>query len=134
MVIISKLTQEQLTDCLKPVLKKKGFKKIKTTWRKTTDQLVFVLNIQRSQWSEGEYYINLALYIKALGTEVNPSEYRCHIRSRIDNKVKECSSICEEILYWFEKHGDIERLRSLLQENELQMMVTVDAQNYLSEN
>jgi hypothetical protein len=95
--IMNTLSQEQLTDCLKPVLKQQGFKKNKTTWRKTTDDLVYVLNIQGSQWSKEDYYINVAIYIKALGTEINPTEYRCHIRSRIDNEKKSCSSICKEV-------------------------------------
>lgn len=134
MVIISELTQEQLTDCLKPLLKKQGFKKSKTTWRKTTVDLIYVLNIQGSQWSEEDYYINVAIYIKALGEEVNPPEYRCHIRSRIENEVYVCSSICEEVSNWFEKYGDIELLRILWQKSDLPLMVTVDAQNYLNES
>ena len=134
MVIISELTQEQLIDCLKPLLKREGFKKSKTTWRKTTVDLISILNIQGSQWSEEDYYINVAIYIKALGEEVNPPEYRCHIRSRIENEVYVCSSIYEEVSNWFEKYGDIERLRLLWQESDLPLMVTVDAQNYLNES
>jgi len=82
------LSKEQLTDCFKPVFKQHGFKKNKTTWRKTTDDLIYVLNIQGSQWSNEDYYINVAIYIKALGTEINPPEYRCHISSRIDNELR----------------------------------------------
>ncbi|MCA1057555.1 DUF4304 domain-containing protein [Rossellomorea aquimaris] len=134
MVIISELTQEQLTDCLKPFLKKQGFKKRQTTWRKTTVDLIYVLNIQGSQWNEEDYYINVAIYIKALGEEVNPPEYRCHIRNRIENELYVCSSICEGVSNWFEKYGDIEELRILWRNSELPLMVTVDAQNYLNES
>jgi hypothetical protein len=74
------------------------------------------------------------MYIKALGEEVYPSEYRCHIRSRIESEMNVCSSICEEVLDWFEKYGDIERLRILWKKSELPLMVTVEAQNYLNES
>lgn len=132
MVIIGELTQKQLTDCLKSELKKQGFNNSKTTWRKTTDDLIYVLNIQGSQWSERDYYINVGVYIKDLGEEVNPPEFRCHIRSRIEKEINVCSSICEEVWDWFAKYGDIERLRILWKRSELPIMVTVEAQNYLN--
>ena len=125
------LSKEQLTDCMKPVFKQKGFRKVKTTWRKTTDELIYVVNIQGSQWSNEDYYINVAIYIKALGTEINPTEYRCHVRSRIDQEKKSCVSICKEVLDWFEKYGDIHRLKTIRQQNELPLMITVDTHNYL---
>jgi hypothetical protein len=125
------LSKEQLIECFKYVLKQQGFKKTKTTWRKTTDDLVFVLNVQGSQRSSEDYYINVAIYIKALGTEENPAEYRCHIRDRIDHD-KPFETIHKEVLDWFERHGDIERLRALKQQNNLPL-TTVDAQEYLDE-
>ncbi|RID81555.1 DUF4304 domain-containing protein [Peribacillus asahii] len=128
---MSTLSKEQLIECLKLVFKQQGFKKNKTTWQKSTDDLIYVLNIQGSQWSNEDYYINVAIYIKALGTEINPTEYRCHIRSRIDNDKKSYSSICKEVVDWFERHGDIQRLKILRQQNELPSMITIDAQNYL---
>lgn len=127
---MSTLSKEQLIECLKPVLKEQGFRKTRTTWRKSTDDLVFVLNDQGSQWSTEDYYINVAIYIKALGTEQNPTEYRCHIRDRIDHNDKSFASICKEVLDWFEKYGDIQRLSTLRQQNNLPL-TTVNAQEYL---
>jgi hypothetical protein len=56
------LSKEQLMESLKPLLKEQGFKKKSTTWRKTTGALILVLNIQGSQWSNEDYYINAAVY------------------------------------------------------------------------
>lgn len=39
----------------------------------------------------------------------------------------------KEVLDWFEKYGDIHRLKTIKQQNELPLMITVDAQNYLDE-
>lgn len=130
---MSTLSKEQLIECFKSVFKLQGFKKIKTTWRKSTDDLLFVLNIQGSQWSTEDYYINVAIYIKALGTEQNPPEYRCHIRSRIDEKEKACSLICEEVLDWFERHGEIQKLKLLMEQNKLPLPTTLDAKKFLGE-
>jgi hypothetical protein len=131
--IMNNLSKEQLVECFKPFFKQYGFKKMRTTWRKSTDDFVFVLNIQGSQWSKEDYYINVGIYIKALGTKQNPYEYDCHIRSRIDEKEKSCSSICKEILDWFERYGDIQKLKLLRKQNNLPVVITVDAEKYLDE-
>ncbi|MGO4890645.1 DUF4304 domain-containing protein [Anaerobacillus sp. MEB173] len=128
-----RITKEQLIDCLKPVFKLHGFKKERTTWRKTTEDIIFVLNIQGSQWSKEDYYINVAIYIRAMGVEKNPPFYSCHIQSRIDEREKSWNSICSEILDWFEKHGEIHKLKILLEQNDLPLPTTLDAKKYLAE-
>lgn len=130
---MNKLSKEQLIECFKPVFKQCGFKKMRTSWRKSTDELTFVLNIQGSQWDKEDYYINVGVYINALGTEQNPPEYSCHIRSRIDERDKSCSLICDEILEWFERHGNIQKLKLLRSQNSLPLPTTVDAIKYLDE-
>ena len=42
-----------------------------------------VLNIQKSPFGE-RIYVNLGIYLKALGTETSPPERRCHIRVRLE--------------------------------------------------
>jgi hypothetical protein len=127
------LSKEQLIECFKPVFKQLGFKKIRTNWRKSTDELVFVLNIQASQWSKEDYYINVGIYIKDLGTEQNPPEYRCHIRSRNDERKNSCSLLCNEILDWFETHGSIQKIKLLRYKDSLPFATTIDAKKYLDE-
>jgi hypothetical protein len=130
---MNKLSKEQLIDCFKPVFKQCGFKKMRTSWRKSTDDLILVLNIQGSQWDKEDYYINVGVYIKALGTEQN-SPVSCHIWSRIDERDKSCSLICDEILEWFERHDSIQKLKLLRSQNSLPLPITLDAKKYLEEN
>ena len=125
--------KEQLIACLKPVFKQNKFKKTRANWRKEIDDLIFVLNIQTSQWSKEDYYINVGIYIKDLGIEQNPPEYRCHIRDRINEQGMSCSSICDQILEWFEKHESIEKLKLLGNQNNLPAFTTVDARKYLDD-
>ncbi|TWT25936.1 DUF4304 domain-containing protein [Planomicrobium sp. CPCC 101110] len=122
-----------MIECFKPVFKQYGFKKMKTNWRKTTDDLILVLNIQGFQWSKEVFYINVGVYIKALGEAQNPPEYSCHVRSRINERDKPCLSLCNEILEWFEKHDSTQKLKSLNSENGLPVITIVDAKNYLDE-
>ena len=131
---MNSLSKEQLIECFKPVFKQSGFKKMRTNWRKTTDDLIFVLNIQGSQWDKEDYYINVGVYIKSLGTEQNPTEYSCHIRSRIDERDRSCSSICNEIMEWFEKHGSIQKLKLLRSQDNLPLFTKIDAKNYLDDS
>lgn len=126
------ISEKELIEFITPQLKKEGFKKIKTTWRKPTEDVMFVLNIQQSQWDHNDYYTNVAVYINALGQEVKPPEYRCHIRNRIANE-HSCEAIYREIISWFEKHGDIQKLKELNQLNKLESMTTMEAEKYLDE-
>lgn len=42
-----------------------------------------VFNLQRSQWGP-HYYVNIALWLRALGEDTRPKEYACHVRTRMD--------------------------------------------------
>lgn len=72
-----------LQGFLKPILKEAGYKKKGATWHYQDEEFIRVLNIQGSQWSTS-FYLNLGIYIRALGGESTPAENKCHIRQRID--------------------------------------------------
>src|SRR5687767_9465067 len=71
-----------LLEAFKPAFKERGFKKKAATWHRETDELIQVFNVDTSLWSE-MYYFNAGIYLKALGKEKTPTEYRCHIRTRL---------------------------------------------------
>jgi hypothetical protein len=127
---MNKLSKEELIERLKPVLKEQGFKKTKTTWRKSVDGLVLVLNVQGSQWSKEDYYINLGVYIQELGPRENPTENICHIQTRVEEN-QEFESLVDEVLGWFERYGDLAKLRTLKSQNSLPAMTMVVAHEYL---
>ncbi len=129
---MSIIKKEELIDQLEQVLKQHGFKKSKTTWRKSTDDITIVLNVQGSQWNKNDYFINIAVYIKALGTEQNPTENVCHVRGRVEQN-QAFESLVKEVLDWFEKHGDITKLRLLHQHNKLPLMTMAKAKEYLDD-
>jgi hypothetical protein len=73
-----------LESILKPTLKKKGFRKKGSTWWKHIEGYIQVINIQGSQYSK-QFYLNLGVYISAVGDKEWPSESDCHIQVRLDS-------------------------------------------------
>lgn len=65
-------------------LKALGFTKKSNTWWRQSQDAVQVLNIQKSPFGE-RIYVNLGIYLKALGTETTPPERRCHVQERLEH-------------------------------------------------
>ena len=76
--------KKHLESILKPVLKEAGFRKKSGTWWKHTQGFTQVINIQGSQFSN-RFFLNLGVYLHALGEQEWPAEYDCHIRARLSN-------------------------------------------------
>lgn len=74
-------SRKHLSDLLKAPLKNLGFRKRELTWDRRGLDGVQVLNIQSSQSSD-LYYVNLGVYLDALGDVKRPSLIRCHVRVR----------------------------------------------------
>lgn len=68
---------------LAPGLKAQGFKKKARTWTRERGDVFQILNLQKSAYGE-QLYVNVAVYLKALGSEPHPPEHRCHIRARLE--------------------------------------------------
>ena len=79
---------------LSPGLKALGFKKKARTWTRETPDAFQVVNLQKSAFGE-QVYVNVAVYLKALGDETSRPEHRCHIRARLERVAPE--SLSEEI-------------------------------------
>jgi hypothetical protein len=65
------------------LLKPLGFRKRRTTWYLEQLETVLVINLQMSHFGS-TCYLNLGVYLRGLGPETTPPEYRCHIRTRLD--------------------------------------------------
>jgi hypothetical protein len=67
---------------LKALLKGLSFSKRGSTWHRECEEVIQVINLQGSQWSDA-FYINLGVYVRCLGEECYPRECFCHVRSRL---------------------------------------------------
>jgi hypothetical protein len=75
-------------ECLRP----KGFRRKASTWYLEREEAILLVNLQRSQWGP-QYYVNLAVWLKALGACSFPKQHLCHVRERLCSLVgKQLSS------------------------------------------
>ena len=60
-----------------------SFKRKGGTWYYDCPETILVANLQKSQYGD-QFYINLGVWFKALGTATNPKEHLCQIRIRLE--------------------------------------------------
>ncbi len=71
--------------------KANGFKRSGTTLHRDQADTIAVVNLQGSQYG-GRYYLNVALWLKALGDDARPRENKCHVRTRLGQLAGEDAS------------------------------------------
>lgn len=81
-----------INETIKPLLKSNGFSKKSLDFHKRKDDLIFLINFQKSHgnsFDETKFYINCGIHSttidQIIGRKENsdPKEYECHFRSRI---------------------------------------------------
>lgn len=85
-------SKRQIAAAFAPVLKAAGYRKRRLTWYRDWPDTITVFDVQRSRWSDS-YYLNLGVYLKALGDEPAPGEHRCHVRTRVGRLVPEAERL-----------------------------------------
>lgn len=70
-----------IKSSLSCVLKNAGFRRKGNNWFWETEDAVVVVNLQKSNFGE-QYYVNLAVWLRALGDASEPKEQLCHVRLR----------------------------------------------------
>lgn len=68
-------------DAFASTLKSAGFSRRADSWFTETNDAVLVANLQKSNFGD-QYYVNLGIWLKALGEARSPKEHKCHIRIR----------------------------------------------------
>jgi hypothetical protein len=106
---------EAFKKAVNPLLKLHGFKRSGTTWRRDQLESIAVFNVQKSQWGDGVYYINLGTYFRSLGKETAPTENKCQVRVRL--QVNDPAKVVEEAVAWFDARA-ILREAALLAESD----------------
>jgi hypothetical protein len=86
-----------LEEVFESVLAPAGFRRRKDTWYKTNEDTITLVNLQKSQYG-GQYYVNLAVYLRDLGKATSPSEYQSHIRVRLTAIAESAAAAIDEAL------------------------------------
>jgi len=79
---VNRIIQEAIDETLKEA----GFHKKAGTWYLDGADTILVVNVQKSNYSD-QYYVNLAIWVKAFGEARFPKENKCHIRLRLGSLV-----------------------------------------------
>jgi len=106
---------------------------VNLTWHKEISDIILVFNIQRSQWGF-EFYINVGVYIKALGSKNKPPEYRCHIRSRVNHSGRTAEDLLKDVFDWFDTYDSVSKLRHFAKEDKLPITTVIQAKEFLIES
>jgi hypothetical protein len=72
--------------------KEAGYTKKSGYWYRRQAESIAVIGLQRSQYSRA-YYLNVALWLLALGEAVAPKEHTCHVRTRADRLALDADAI-----------------------------------------
>jgi hypothetical protein len=76
------VTTDGLTTGFREWGKANGYRRKGITLHRDQAETIAVVNLQGSQWG-GRYYVNVSLWLKALGAAYAPPENKCHIRTRL---------------------------------------------------
>jgi uncharacterized protein DUF4304 len=66
--------------------KSSGCTKKSGSWYRRSSETIVVLNLQKSQYAM-RYYVNVAVWLLALGDTDAPKENKCHVRTRLTKLV-----------------------------------------------
>src|ERR1700690_2969998 len=109
----SSTSKEALVAALAPLFKAAGFSKTRSTWYRRSPDVIEVFKIQGSQFGP-EYYVNIGIFLNALGAEERPPHYRCHVRQRLSTSFESPDVLFALASVWFETYGSIGQLRKLI--------------------
>jgi len=109
------MKKDLITDVFYSTMKKSGFRKNNTTCYKESNDAILVANLQRSQFGN-LYYVNLAVWIKALGETSWPKVYECHFSGM---RASSLDSDREE--FWEKEAFDLEN-QSIPEQERIEMI------------
>lgn len=101
-------TKEILLGYLKDQFKTYGFKKTKQTWYKDDGKLIYVFNVQNSQYGNDTFYFNIGLIFSTNGFKRSIQEWNCWTRFPYGKTMR---NTFENILKWFEKYNSFEKIK-----------------------
>ena len=100
------VSEEDLIEYIKPILKEKGFKKKAKRWTKVTEHFTYLFFIQGSAYDKDDYYIRPGIIVN--GIQAEPSVYGHFF---IDIHVTTKEEIIEKAEAFYSQWSSIEYLK-----------------------
>lgn len=117
------IDKETLISQITPQLKTMGYKKRNNTWAKQSDpemNIFIVINIQGSQYDKKDYYMNLGVYIQALGQKNIPTCISdCQMQERITVEINSSELLLKIIEKWENTYGLYNQIYDKVLENKM---------------
>jgi len=107
-----------INENIKPYLKLNGFVKKGTNFYKSNNDLMFVINFQKSQGNtshQTKFYINCGIHSNLINKVIgenettHPKEYECHFRCRISSIIQSQTEY-----YYITEETNIENLSNII--------------------
>lgn len=99
-------------------LSEAGFKRKSNSWYWSNDEVVLLVNLQKSQYG-AQYYVNCGVALKSIDNIEFPKEHHCHIRFRLTSVVSEEEKEGIESVFNLEN----ESLTDQQRKNEISMLI-----------
>ncbi len=126
------INKDKFADLLAPQLKLAGFRKKGRTWRRGNSDVLEVFQIQGSSWDKDDFYINLGIFLKALGSDLNPSANHCHVQHRVPREIDhDEQSTFNYALSWFSDRNSRSKLKECVEADSHQGLVFSTIKNEL---
>ena len=132
------IKKQTLINDLRPLLKDRGYKKIRQNWYRDDDDLIIVFNIQNSYYDKDDYYINLGIIIKQIAADGEGiCLSNCHLQQRIDAKNDKGEFLTAEkymrvLDLWEQWYGSLKNLRIRALEGKFPMICSAQAKTFLT--
>jgi hypothetical protein len=107
-MIDKKKLKKQFSDNLR----KSNFKVKSNAWYKSNEENIIVIELQKSNYNES-YFLNIAVWLRALGENQFPKERICHIRMRADSYFLDSGAEIADIFDFSETELDAEKSASI---------------------
>lgn len=95
-------TKEMLLEYFKEQFKLNGFKKSKQTWYKDDGQIIYMFNVQNSQYGNDSFYFNIGLIFSDNGLKLSKQYWNCWARMSYGKNMK---NTFKKIMKWFKKYN-----------------------------
>jgi len=90
-----------------------GCEKMSGSWYRRRDEVVAVLNLQKSQYAP-RYYLDLGFWLVEVADERYPQPHKCHVRMRVEDLLPAAETRINDLLDLRCDMSDEERLTELL--------------------
>ena len=116
------------------ILKKRGFKKYRTTWVKENGEITIVVNVQKSQYSSDIWYYNFGIGFKRFYDKPITSISKCDIIYRLNKNGNEISAttVAAVLDTWEKYFGSLEKLRIQAIEDKIPPLISSRARKFLT--